>query len=139
MPSKNHSRIQSNLTIALGVNYRHEYDILTELSLELDGKTYVPDICLFTPMTYDNLRDEIKVSTPPVTAIEILSPRQSADEVIAKFDVYFRQGVKSCWFIIPVTNSIFIFTPDKKIQVFHEEILTDSATGVTLDLNEVFG
>ncbi len=138
MPSKNHARIQSNLTIALGANYRKEYDILTELSLEMDGKTFVPDICIFTPMTYDNMHDEVRVTTPPVTAIEILSPRQGAEEVVAKFDLYFKQGVKSCWFIIPATNSIFIFTPDKKIQVFHEEMLTDAATGITLDLNEIF-
>ncbi|MCU0354562.1 MAG: Uma2 family endonuclease [Cytophagales bacterium] len=138
LPSKNHSRIQSNITGLLWNQYRKEYDILTELSLEFNGKTYVPDICVFPPMTYDTMRDEVRVTQPPLTIVEILSPRQSADEVVAKFEIYFNQGVKSCWFIIPATDSIFIFTPGRKIQVFHDEPLTDPATGISIDLREIF-
>jgi len=138
MPSKNHSRIQSNIMGLLWSNYRKEYDILSELSLEFAGKTMVPDVCIFAPMTYDNMHDEVRVTQPPVTIIEILSPTQGSDEVIAKFAVYFQQGVQSCWFIIPPTNSIFIFTPDRKIRVFHEEVLTDPATGIVVDLGEIF-
>jgi hypothetical protein len=38
----------------------------------------------------------------------------------------------------PFTETVFIFTPDGKIRVFHEETLHDPATDISLDLNAVF-
>ena len=138
MPSKNHGLVQGNMTIALGIKYRKEYSFLTELTLEFGEKNYVPDICIYPKQTYDGRNDEIRVTAPPLTAIEILSPKQGSEEIMKKFDAYFAHGVQSCWFVQPYTDTVFIFTPDKKIRVFHEETLTDPATGVSVDLNEIF-
>ena len=137
MPSKNHAIVQSNLTFALMGGYRQKYRILPELTLEF-GRRYVPDICVYPNQPYEREHDQIRVTEPPLTAIEILSPKQNADEIMEKFDVYFGVGVKSCWFVMPPTDTVFILTPDRKIQVFHDETLTDAATGISIDLREVF-
>ncbi|MBC8111576.1 MAG: Uma2 family endonuclease [Verrucomicrobia bacterium] len=137
MPSKNHGLVQSNIIGLLFAKYRSEYSFPTELTLEM-GKNYVPDICIYPKMTFDAQHDTIRMTQPPITAIEIVSPKQNADDIIEKFEVYFNNGVKSCWYIQPPMATVFIFTPDKKIKVFHEEMLTDAATGISIDLNEVF-
>ena len=137
MPSKNHAIVQSNLTFALMGGYRQKYRILPELTLEF-GRRYVPDICVYPNQPYEREHDQIRVTEPPLTAIEILSPKQGSEEIMKKFDAYFAHGVQSCWFVQPFTDTVFIFTPDKKIRVFHEETLTDPATGVSVDLNEIF-
>lgn len=138
MPSKNHGLVQGNMTIVLGIKYRKDYSFLTELTLDFGGKNYVPDICTYPKQIYDGRNDEIHVTEPPLTAIEILSPRQGSEDIMQKFEVYFAHGVQSCWFVQPFADTVFIFTPDKKIRVFHEETLTDPATGLSIDLNEVF-
>ena len=84
MPSKNHGLVQGNMTIALGIKYRKEYSFLTELTLEFGEKNYVPDICIYPKQTYDGRNDEIRVTAPPLTAIEILSPKQGSEEIMKK-------------------------------------------------------
>lgn len=138
MPSKNHGLIQSNLTGMLFMTYRKEYSFPTELTIHLQGKDYVPDICIYPKMIYNGLQDEIRVSEVPITAIEILSPKQGSDDIREKFEVYFTNEVKSCWFVQPFNNSISVYTPEKKIYVFHDEVLTDPVTQISVDLKEVF-
>lgn len=74
----------------------------------------------------------------PLTAIEILSPGQGFEVYESRFAVYFTAGVKSCWFVQPFLKTIFVLTPNGQIAVFHEEMLTDPATGITLDTKEIF-
>jgi Uma2 family endonuclease len=114
MPGKNHGLIQGNITIALGVVYREIYSILTEVTLQL-SKVYTP-----------------------LTVIEIRSPTQGTDDITEKFAVYFDAGVKSIWLVEPVLETIAVILPDRSKTVFHQNILTDTATQITLDLNEVF-
>lgn len=139
MPSLNHRIIQSNLCFAIQATYRKEYSVISELSVELNkGRVVVPDLSIYPKKAYNGFQDEIKVTEPPITAIEILSPTQGTNEFGEKFEAYFAAGLKSCWFVQPLVDTIFVITPDKNISVFHKGILTDPATGITLDLNDVF-
>ena len=113
--------------------------MIKELSLELPGtRPMVPDVCVYPKKVYNGFEDQRKVTEPPLIAIEILSPSQGSDQLTEKFEAYFVAGVQSCWFVQPVVDAIFVITPDKNISVFHKEVLTDPATGITLDLNDVF-
>ncbi len=79
MPSKNHGLVQGNMTGELYVSYRKTHSFPTELTLLFDEKEYVPDICIYPKMQYDSKTDEIRVTEPPLTAVEILSPRQGSE------------------------------------------------------------
>jgi hypothetical protein len=123
MPSLNQGSIQTNISGALWSKYRHEYSIITELSLELPGtRLMVFDVCVYSKKVYNGFQDQKRVTEPALIAIE----------------AYFVAGVQSCWFVQPVVDTIFIITPDKEVSVFHKGTLTDRATGITLDLNDVF-
>ncbi len=139
MPSKLHSRVQSNINFLLQTHYRERYDVLSELNLELDGWGSVPDLCVYPKMDYDFSEDEIRMTAAPLCTIEILSPTQSLQELIDKAYHYFGHGVKSCWLVIPALKNIYVFSGRETYQIFKaNETLTDAGIGVTLPLSEIF-
>lgn len=138
MPSKNHGLIQSNIVGLLFASYRKLFSFPTELTIHLNGKDYVPDICIYPKMQFNGRQDVIRMTEVPLTAIEIISPNQGQDDIMQKFEVYFAQGVKSCWFVQTINDSITVYLPDNQTFVFHNETLTDPSNDISIDLKEVF-
>lgn len=139
MPSKNHGKIQTRLSASLINKYFDQYDVETEVALELTSGKGTPDIMISTPTLDDWMTDEIRVSTPPITTIEILSPKQSIDELKDKIiSIYFPGGVKSAWLIVPPFQTVYVMTPDKKVLTFTSGIIRDPVTGIEIDMKEIF-
>jgi Uma2 family endonuclease len=139
MPSKNHGRLQAFLSRALLNKYLDKYDIESEVSLELVTGPTTPDIIISEHSDIDWLNDEIKVTRVPITTIEILSPTQGLDELKNKaIDKYFPAGVKSAWIIVPTFQTIYVLTPDKKVATFTEGVVKDKATGLEINMSDIF-
>jgi Uma2 family endonuclease len=49
---------------------------------------------------------------PPVLAVEVLSPSNSASEIGAKIDLYLTHGVKVVWIVDPRRATVVVHTPD---------------------------
>ncbi len=137
MPSRNHARIWSNLVIAFA-KYQQQYTIYSQLSLNLNGKNTVPDICLFPTVSPDWTHDELELTTPPLAVMEIQSPKQGTQELIEKFEDYFKAGVKSCWLINPFLQGVFVRYPNGKQEAFLNGNIKDANIGVEIPFNEVF-
>lgn len=137
IPSYNHSAVQINLVMAFA-KYRDQYSFFSELSLKLNGESYTPDICIYSKRKPSWQQDIKNMTEPPLTAIEILSPSQGIETFQTKFAAYFAAGVKSCWFVQPFVETIFILTLDGNIAVFHEGTLTDPTNGIMLEMQEIF-
>lgn len=136
--SANHSRLIHRISVAL-LPYEDRYDIVPELEFELAAGRLKPDVALVTRQPYKWEKDVIRYPDPPVTAIEIISPTQSIDGLIAKIrDGYFSSGVQSAWLVLPAVPIINLYLPNQPVQVFSGGILHDTATGVELDLAAVF-
>jgi hypothetical protein len=58
--SKNHSQSWTNMVLALG-KYHKKYNICSQLSLNLNGWSSIPDICLFPKSASDWGNDEIEL------------------------------------------------------------------------------
>lgn len=137
MPSLNHSILQSRLTVVLG-RYT-EYDIPTELSLELTSGKATPDLCIYPTRVHDFFNDHIRYNEPPLLTIEILSPKQSIDDLKDKiFDIYFPAGVKSCWIVVPTLKMIAVFLPTKEVRNYIGGIVKDPVLGIEVDIKEIF-
>jgi len=98
MPSLNHSLIQSQLIGILWNQYRKDFTFASELSISLADKPFVPDLCIYPKRKSDWQNDEIRVSEPPLTIIEISSPKQDFEDFERKLKAYFNAGVKSFGF-----------------------------------------
>lgn len=140
MPSLNHSLVQARLSSRLLVDYEDKYTILPEISLKLPKvKPAVPDIAIYPILQNNWEKDIVKMIDPPITIIEILSPKQKLDDILDKFSgIYFPAGVKSAWLVIPPVKHIFIYSPNMKFIPFYKGTLKDTVTGINLDLGKIF-
>lgn len=140
MPSLNHSIVQGNLIAELKVRYRKQYTILSEIDLTMPEKpNAVPDVAIYPKLKIDFLEDKITMKEMPLVTIEILSPSQNENEMVAKAQRYFRAGVKSCWIVLPIFKAIVIFSSPTQRQVFTEDmLLVDKVAGIEFNVSEVF-
>ena len=139
MPSKNHGFIQGNIYFELRSNYYDEYDIVPELSILINGKEKVPDLAMFKDLGYTPGHDDIKVSEIPEGVIEILSPKQSLADLIAKSYEYFKAGVKSYWLVLPDVKTIYVYSQSGVYEAYVKKgQLLDDNLNIKLNIEEVF-
>jgi Uma2 family endonuclease len=141
MPSKNHSLLQMEIGFELKMQYGKQFDIFPELSLDLIPNTpgAVPDICIYDKTPRNWQVDVIKTKNPPLLAIEILSPRQVFDDITDKINnIYFPAGMKSVWVVLPKVESVMLFRPNQKTEMYSQGILHDTASGFDLDIDKIF-
>ncbi|RZK32178.1 MAG: Uma2 family endonuclease, partial [Hymenobacter sp.] len=109
--SMNHSRLIGRLTVALSA-YEERYEIFPELEFELAAGRLKPDVAILPRLAYDWEADVIRCPTPPITAIEVLSPTQAFDYLVGKIrQLYFPSGVQSAWLVVPAGRTVFLFLP----------------------------
>jgi len=124
MPSKKHSRTQTNLTVLFGNDNR--FTTFVELSLDatsIDLSQFglkakdelIPDVCVYIeppPEQFDDEldEDEVRVKKMPDLIIEVLSPKQAISDLLSKIKAYFSLGVKSCWLVMPSIRVIKVYS-----------------------------
>ncbi len=137
-PSFNHSVLQSRLGASLVQNYGKQFTVASELDLLLVDKPFVPDLCIYPKRKSDWQNDEIRVSEPPLTIIEISSPKQNFEDFEHKLKAYFSAGVKSFWLLIPFTETLTIFYPNEKPVSFTTGEALDKTTGIKVSVDDLF-
>lgn len=68
------------------------------------------------------------LETIPEIVVEVRSKNDTAPEIVAKADEYFRAGVRSVWVLDPAARTVADHRPDTSVRVFHE------ADALTCDL-----
>lgn len=136
MPSWNHSIIQSRLIRYLPLE--DKWDCHSELSLRLGNRDGTPDLCIYPHLKTDFTRDTIRATAAPTMVVEILSPTQGSVTVMEHVDHYLANGVKSAWVVEPVFGSILVCTADGQRVRYSNGIVTDPATGLSVDLASIF-
>lgn len=136
-PSYHHAYLSSNLIAAL--HQLKTYSVFSKLTLQIEGKDYTPDICLYLkkPMNFAG-GDILRMTELPLLAIEVLSPTQGTQEVIDKFKIYFAAGIKSCWLIIPPAQTIVVYASSEQAKTFSSGELIDDVMSIQLSLKEIF-
>lgn len=144
MPSLKHSLIQSEVIFLLKKDNTEKFTIASELSLDFMPKGATPDVCIYPKMDIDmnSEEDVVKMTDPPITTIEILSPTQPLNTVISKIrQIYFTNGVKSSWVIIPSMKAVVLYLPDHDLdgyELFKSGEVKDPVTGITLKVDDIF-
>jgi Uma2 family endonuclease len=161
MPSKKHSTVQTNIT---GLLFNDEkFKPFIELSLDASQidltqfglKTkdeLIPDICVYAkkisrtkseskpnkPKLLDD--DVLKVSTMPSLAIEVLSPRQTINELLKKFNAFFALGIQSCWLVMPSIEIIKVYSQQGAYQTFdmNDTEIVDEVLDIHLPIHKIF-
>ncbi len=124
----------------LGIEFakNRSFRTVSELTLEINGKPYTPDLSVYPRAPLNLRRDVSRATEPPLLVVEILSPQQGAQTVLDKTEIYFAFGVKSCWVLSPSMHSVQILTADGREIVLNSGTATDPVTGLTAELATMF-
>lgn len=137
MPSKAHGYTQSNLIIALA-KFRDRYTIFSELTLELDGRELTPDLTVYPKTDVDLVHDEVRVTDPPLLAVEIASPTQNVQDLVQKSEFLLDAGVQSCWLVQPPLRTLTVFPGHMDGTTVSDGTLTDPVLEIDVDVEDVF-
>ena len=137
LPSLNHGHLQFLLSLAFGP-HRDKYTVASELTLQLGDLRMTPDLCVFPKRDITFAHDTTRVTEPPLLAVEIVSPSQSTQDVADKIHDMLDAGVQSCWLVQPAMQTITVYTEDTKPRTVDHGTLTDPATDIEVDVDDLF-
>ena len=137
MPSKLHSITQKNLIIAFH-DFEPPYTVFSELTLELGNRQLTPDISVYREMEVDFIEDVLRMTDPPLLAIEIASPTQGIQDLVDKARALLDNGVDSCWLVQPQLKTITVFTGEMESTTYSDGTVTDPVTDISVTLDDVF-
>ena len=132
-------RDHSILQIALGAwffNRRREWKIVVmseQRTRVSEGRVRLPDVCL---VVEDAPRERVTV-TPPLLAVEILSPEDRMSRVITRLDDFLKMGVANVWVLDPEERAAFVYTRGDLRRV-DETRLGVRDSPIFLDLPSIF-
>jgi Uma2 family endonuclease len=132
---KEHSIIQRFLTVLFALN-RTQWGV--EVFPELRTQTRitrfrVPDVLV----TRIEDKFERYVTSPPLIAIEILSPEDTLSAMRAKAEEYRQFGIENIWIIDPEPRIAWRYTGEALEQVMTGELVVPG-TAIRIELTELF-
>jgi Uma2 family endonuclease len=133
MGNKSHGKIQLRLgSILQAFEQRTGIYVVVEVRQKVTGTRFrIPDVAVFE----DEPEEEVP-STPPLVAIEILSPDDRVGYVIPKLKEYRQWGVRHIWLADPDSRKLFTYG-DAGLHEVTELSLPQH--GIALTLADVFG
>ena len=72
-------------------------EIITEAAVRTRKGTKVADVAWFSPERWEQVKDEFDASVAPEICVEILSPRNSSEEIEQKKQLYLGAGAQEVW------------------------------------------
>jgi Uma2 family endonuclease len=150
MGSLYHGLTQGLLITAL--SQKKKFTVIPELSLDvsqIDLKPFgikakdklIPDICIYPKGQFKKKgRDFLKVSEIPLLAIEVISPEQGTNEIIAKFEAYFSLGIKSCWLVDPLVDVVHVYSEPNQHRTYdmNDTEVFDEVMDIHLPIQDIF-
>jgi len=136
-PSYHHAYITGNLIAAF--HKLAKYSVFSELTIQIQGKDYIPDICLYSKREIDfTAGDIIRMTEMPLLATEVVSPTQCSQDAVDKFKIYIEAGIKSCWLVVPISRAVIVYSEIGNAQIFHTGDISDSVLGISFPVDEIF-
>jgi Uma2 family endonuclease len=77
----------------------------------------------------------------PDLAVEVISPSETWEEVLAKMDEYFEKGVRQVWTVAPISQKVYVFDSPTRVHILTAADELDGGTllpGLRLPLAPLF-
>ncbi len=107
LPNLPHSKAQKRLILwFVGMEETLSLHCFPNLRLRISERRYrVADLAVFQGEPAEDVP-----SSPPLVAIEILSPDDRFAGVLAKLEEYRTWGVAHVWFVDPISRKLYVYT-----------------------------
>jgi Uma2 family endonuclease len=150
MPPTNfeHGEVSGNIHTRLGMHVlqNHLGAVLsaeTGFTVARDPDTVLaPDIAFVRADRRPQGRERRRFAAlAPDLVVEVISPSETADEVVAKVMTYLRVGVPLVWVVHPAQKAVTVYTPDRVGRILSSGDALDGGDvlpGFSLPVDEVF-
>jgi Uma2 family endonuclease len=129
-----HASLQTQIVIYLSRYRKAGWFAVVEQRVQVACTRFrVPDVCV---MRIEKPMPQV-FRTPPVIAIEILSPEDRISTMQRKIDDYLAFGVPNVWLIDPRERRAFVYTREGSIEST-DMVLRARDCEIVLDLPQVF-
>ena len=130
-----HSDIQSSVLHYLRTHYKQRIWAGVEVRVQVKKTRFrIPDVTVVSGMK----PSERIIRTPPVIAVEVLSPDDRAGDLEEKIADYLASGIPYVWVINPETHRAFVHTAEGSREV-KDGILRAESVDVQVPLGEILG
>lgn len=145
MPTHEHGFIVAQLIMLFGLYFRQRgqrANLGPEIRFEMPGddeNSRLPDLAIFTDPQRP-IQSQGAVEEMADIAIEVGSPDDSRNALIAKAEYYLAHGAKQAWIVYPKLRKIEIMTPDD-VEIYGVGDIIDGGDALpdfTLDVAEIF-
>ncbi len=141
MPNYTHGELQWQIVHALFAVLLPEYKALPPITFQGLYRKFTPDVVVYPKRTtpHDKASREYRVEqTPPLLAIEIISPDQTMFAMVQKCSEMLESGVEECWIIEPANDTITVCRKDTQFVRHRGESLEYRLCTRSLTVDEIF-
>jgi Uma2 family endonuclease len=133
---QDHSYVQKRLLVFLAAREKQwGIFVLQEWRMRVNERRYrVPDLVI---VAGPRPRSERVLSTPPLVAVEILSPEDRMSRMHQKIAEYLALGVLYIWVLDPESKEAFVYTA-RGMEHVTDGILRTENPPIEIPLSEVF-
>ncbi len=129
-----HSELQTAVAHYLRTHYKKQVWAGVAVRVQVKKTCFrIPDVTV----VLGSKPSERIIRTPPVVAVEVLSPDDRAGDLEEKINDYLAFGIPYVWVINPETRRAYIHTP-KGSREAEDGILHAESAGLEVPLSEIF-
>ncbi|MBW4633506.1 MAG: Uma2 family endonuclease [Iphinoe sp. HA4291-MV1] len=138
-----HSRIQANLAYYWR-NYKESSgqggQVYTEVPCRTNKQGRVPDVAYLTPELINQFGEPAVLPQSFPLIAEIVSPKDLAEEIIAKSQEYLQSGGEEVWLVFPENRWIIVITPNQRLVFISGEVVSTQTVlkGFSIAVDELF-
>jgi Uma2 family endonuclease len=138
MPNFSHGRLQFGLLEQCNRVLRSDVRAYPPITFRGKSRRYTPDVVIYpkrtTPLTEENTIE----LTPPIIAVEIISPGQTMSEMVKKCREMLASGVEECWIIEAANETVTVCRPGIVFALHRGEGIQHPLLTQTIAVDEVF-
>jgi Uma2 family endonuclease len=105
-----------------------------------EHEVWVADVALFSLAAWDQTADDDYFRGVPLIVIEVLSPSNTASEMLDREETCLRYGGREFWLVDPQRASVKVIRAGGHSSVCHAESVIESSTlGGSIAVRDLFG
>jgi Uma2 family endonuclease len=138
IPNFAHGRLQTELLWILRTCLKPHVAAYSPITFRGKIRRYTPDVVVYPKRTVPLAEEAILELTPPMLAVEIISPGQTMAEMVKKCREMITSGVEECWIIEPANESVTICRQGAMLVLHHGEEIHHTLLTRNINVDELF-
>jgi len=138
VPNFAHGRLQFGLLEQCNRALRSDVCAYPPITFRGKSRRYTPDVVIYPKRTVPLSEESNLEMTPPILAVEIISPGQTMSEMVKKCREMLASGVEECWIIEPANETVTVCRAGIMFVLRRGEEIQHALFTHTIAVDEVF-